>query len=115
MIKVRIPSRFQVRLEVSRELPGGYVDGKWVNGNKETRTVLASWQPIQSSEYRLLPEGESPLGVFTAWLNGTFQTGADGTQTPDRITKHGIEFKLLAIDDWHDGGYTAALFREVKP
>jgi len=114
MIRVRVGGQFTIKLLIRRPGEGSYVNGIWVEGTPIDQSFSVSWQPISPSEYRLLPEGESPKGVFSAYWNGKFNFGEEGKQNSDRIFADGKEYKLVGYQDWHHGGYSIGLFREIK-
>jgi len=114
MIKVRIPQRFRIPVLLLRQAPGAYVNGLFVDGFEEQFTINVSWQAIQPSEYRLLPEGNSPIGVFQVYWDQPFFYGRDGGEKTDRIEKGSIRYKLLKPNDWIDGGFVDGLFQEIK-
>lgn len=115
MFKVKIPKRFTIPVTLSRASGGVWIDGKWVETVSPNIKIDVSWQALTPSDYRLLPEGESPLGAFKAFWNGTFVTGVDGQYRSDHLIVNSITYKLVAILNWTSGGYTAALFTELKP
>ncbi len=115
MFKIKVPKRFTVPVMLLRANDGAYVDGKWVDGIRQERLIHISFQPIQSGDYRLLSEGESPLGVYKAYWNGIFDHGKDGLRSSDQLIYKNTRYKLLSYNIWAQAGFSVALFKEVKP
>ena len=115
MIKVKIPKSFSIPVTLSRvNGDGSYVDGLWVEAGETRKVISVSWQPIKESEYRLLPEGETPQGVYKVYWNGDFIYGIEGKRRSDQIIHNDKRYKLLTFNDWSHAGFTSAFFKEIK-
>lgn len=113
MIKVRVPSSFMTKVLLKRFNSGSYVNGEWIDGGSSSKKINASIQPVPSSQYRLLPEGDSPAKYRQIYTNMKLQMPSKDIK-PDEITEYGITYRLTDLDDWGNNGHTAGLFREIE-
>jgi len=116
VIKIKIPSAFKRKVILRRYPAGSYVDGKWAEGGPPVDTeIRASVQPLEPSEYRLLPEGNSGYKAFKVFWNSGFQVGVDESIKTDELLIDGLLYRLQRPEDWNGFGYTAASFVEARP
>jgi len=93
---------------------GGYVDGLYIEPLPLETTINASVQPVPSSQYRFIPEGDSPANFRSIYTNEILDTGVNGGNKPDEIVDKGITYRLFQITDWNDNGYMHAIFKSTE-
>jgi len=113
VIKVKIPSAFMKKVILKRFKEGSYLNGEWIDGGSTSNKINASVQPVPSSQYRLLPEGDSPAKYRQIYTNIKLQMPSKKIK-PDEITEDGITYRLTDFDNWSGNGHTAGLFREIE-
>ena len=101
------------RVTLKRFKGGSYVNGEWIDSCFSSTKISASVQPVPSSQYRLLPEGDSPAKYRQIYTNMKLQMPSKNVR-PDEITEDGITYRLTELDDWGNNGHTAGLFREIE-
>ncbi len=113
MIKVKVPSAFMKSVILNRFKEGSYVNGDWIDGGSTSSQIRASVQPVPSSQYRLLPEGDSPAKFRQIYTNIELQMPSEKIK-PDEITDGSKRYRLTDFDNWSGNGHTAGLFREIE-
>ena len=113
MIKVKVPSAFMKSVTLRRFKGGSYVDGDWIENAPTSRKISASVQPVPSSQYRLLPEGDSPAKFRVIYTNIKLQMPSKDIK-PDEIIENGITYRATELDDWSSNGHTSGIFREIE-
>lgn len=113
MIKVKIPSQFMKKVILIRYKEGSYVNGDWVDSGTTENKISASVQPVPSSQYRLLPEGDSPAKFRQIYTNVKLQMASKKIK-PDEIIDNEITYRLTDFDNWNENGHTSGLFREIE-
>lgn len=83
-----------------RYLAGTHTAGRWVSGGYADSTIIASVQPVKSSELLLLPEGERTRGSVKVYSDDDLRTADEPNKLPaDRILWDGYEWEVFWVDD----------------
>jgi len=100
-------------ITLRRYSAGSYVDGVWVDGLATDTTVQASVQPLSTSDFRLLPEGDRGKKSWKIFSNFELSMGNDDGIKADEIIVNNILYRISSPDDYHFFGHTEAIFIEA--
>lgn len=92
-----------VQLNLTRTSPGGYVNGKYVEGTTSVVTIKANVQPIvKSTDLSMLPEGDrakAALEIYSPDEIRMLKEGANG-YIADRFVWNDEEFEVMKAVRW---------------
>jgi hypothetical protein len=90
-----------VPLTISRQAAPTLDHGRVASpGAVTTLSILASVQPMPTSELLLMPEGMRARGVKKVFTNAALQE----LPVPDRFDYLGATWEIMTISDWQDLG-----------
>lgn len=86
-------------LTLKRYVAGAYTNGRWAAGTATQSTIVASIQPVTSSELERLPEGLRTKGVRKVYTEIPLQTANEKTGiAADRIIYDSEDWEVQEID-----------------
>lgn len=99
---------------LTRFAAGGFVDGKWTEGSPSTYSIRIADQPPAPRDLERLPEGERTKEFRSVWTRAVLRTADETAKTSaDELTFKGGTWKVVAVFDRAEGGYTKAMVERV--
>lgn len=83
---------------IIRTTPGGYVDGKWVDGAPAPMTIKASVQPVTAEDQIVMPAGKRLSDYVKLYTSTELIPLSEGSQQqPDRLVWRGKEYECIEL------------------
>ncbi len=99
---------------IIRQTKGGYVDGLFVEGQELFIKALASVQPATPQQIKSVPEGERSADLRAIYINKPIYVAGQFAQVSDSIKFKNTRYKIIAVGDWDDFGYTYGIGVVIK-
>lgn len=101
-------SSFRKPFTVRRRSPGTRINGRWVEGQESTLTIMASVQPLKLSEMEALPEGRrqsTAVKVYTSERLYGARAERDGQPgcSPDILEYMGADYEIVGVSPYQSG------------
>lgn len=85
---------------------GGYVNGRWVDGEESETTFRASIQPAKKDDYdqlQALAEGRRVESAIRIYTKTELVVAGDSAQNGDFVVHRGDRYLVTAGSDWNVG------------
>ena len=102
-------------LTIVRTGPGGYVDGKWVDGVSGDMWIKAIIQNANPDDLILLPEGTRTTEAVKIHTTTKVNTVSEAVKTnADQFNYNGFRYRIYDVFDRKIGNYYKAVAIRIK-